>query len=131
MVPVARLALVAIVAATPAAADCGGASPDAVTVESWYAAGKVGSVDVKMSLKNRSGKDFRMIKADVRFYDPFDEPVAVLAIPPDIKVRDGEVFLVAGEYFAARLAKVDPADVTAIACTKGLVFADGTKKVFE
>lgn len=116
---------------TAAAFECAGGGDRILKLQAWEAKRGASSVDVTLTLKNEAPKGIRMIKGSVHFEDPFGGSVANLALDPDMKIEVSGIHKETGNWFAERLAKVNPSDVTTSVCLTGVVYADGTKEEFK
>lgn len=122
-----------------AAAECSrGESGEALVVTGWEVTisqdGAYTSADVKLTVENKLPKGVRLIDASVRFEDALGGSISNVGLTRDVQVATGATFEDSGSYLGTRLERI-PAmnrnDVVVFACTKGVVYEDGTKQTFD
>ncbi|WP_307145455.1 hypothetical protein [Rhizobium tibeticum] len=133
------IAVVVSLAALPAAAqDCQEGQKEVIAVESWDIK-KVddpmfSGMDITLKLKSNATKPFRMADASFTFQDGLGRRISSFTIDPDLKAKPGDVVETVNGYQGSemdRVPKMNRADVVVFACTKALVYEDGTKEEFK
>lgn len=135
-----RILLVVLLAllAAPAFADesvCSDEQQAAVTLLGWTKPKPDDRyVIVGMGLESRLDKPIVMIDADVTFVDALSAIIGGVALTVDRDLHfsaNGRAVLTPNDPHLWRLREIDENLVTATLCTRAVMFADGTKQVFE
>jgi hypothetical protein len=136
------IAISALLLTTTAAhaADCGQRGRgDILKVTDWKAVMKEGSIgpypSVTIQFTNESGKEIRMAKASVWFFDALGDSISGVAIDKDIRLKPAgtqeQTFAMSGSVDFERLTKLEKRDAEGLICLEAVVYEDGTKEEFK
>lgn len=135
-----RMCLAAVLAACgPAAAECtNGSSATFLTVEDWSLErvknDLVSGIDIRVSIKSHAAKPFHMIDASYTFQDALGRRISGFVMNPDLAAAPGQTVETVNGYLGNemdRALKMRREDITVFACTRAVVFDDGTKQEFK
>lgn len=87
--------------------------------------GYMAGVRIEVTLLNSGDKGVRMVDGSIIFQDVLNRDILRIAIDPDLRVEAGGMAHQDGLYSNIRLLDVDPEDVIASTCIRGLVYSDG------
>jgi len=119
------------------AQECQDGSNEILTVENWQVEkveGILSGIDITVELRSHASKPFRMIDASFTFHDTLDRRISSFTIDPDLKAKPGETVSTVNGYMGREMDRVpsmDRADVVVFACTRAVVYEDGSKEFFE
>jgi len=127
------LSSLAIIVSTAQAAECRSPhSAEVVEVTGWNAAppDNYGLSILNMRLTNRAAAAIRMIDGYVVFTDALGGEVDDFTIDRDLHLAIGAEGEAKALLRYSRLTELDPADVSAVACLRAVLFEDGTRQDF-
>lgn len=130
--------IIAATAGEAAAADCGpNGDGTAITVKEWSVeaiAGLIGTeAKVSVTFTNDLTKSFRMIDASIMFEDALGGYISNIGVDRDITLAPGNSTVYTASYGGTgldRVPQMNRQDVVVYACTKAVIYDDGTKQEF-
>jgi hypothetical protein len=131
---VAALAVVLVSAAAVAEEPaCRTGSADVLALVSWSATARdAAGARVRLTYKNVSADDIRMIDGATWFRDVLGTSIGGITVSPDLHLAAGETFAEDRNMLDfQRLLVAAHEDIVAITCVKAYVTADGTVKRIE
>jgi len=92
------------------------------------------SVRIDQTLRYNGTEIVRVIRGEIRLFDPSGEAFGRLTIDWDATKARGETYELSGVWTLPgmrRLLDVDRKDVVALACVRAVIYADGSIEAFD